>query len=345
MKTGSQIKGNYAVNGGGVYLSNADLCMSGTALIGESATSPATNTTGGNKATNGGGVYVTSTGCIWLGYSAPSDNENAVLALTDGYGILHNYASACGGGIYNNGGTVKMKTGAISYNGTPIKSSSAYGGGIYNLKGTVNLSGGQITRNQTSYGGGIYSSGEYNAVDAKVFLTGTAIIGGSGTGNASETTGNYAIPYQNTLYAGGGIFNTGGNIYLGYASCDSDGKPTNKTTLTGGIRQNYASYKISQTALNTANAGGVFMTDHSKLYFDTGNISYNGACWGGGIFMDMNLNVLTMTGRNIENNIADDTSEGKGGSVYIQSLNGGSLGTSISNFELLDKLDTESRIY
>ena len=84
MKTGSQIKGNYAVNGGGVYLSNADLCMSGTALIGESATSPATNTTGGNKATNGGGVYVASTGCIWLGYSAPSDNENAVLALTDG---------------------------------------------------------------------------------------------------------------------------------------------------------------------------------------------------------------------------------------------------------------------
>lgn len=334
MKTGSQIKGNYAVNGGGVYLSYADLCMSGTALIGESATSPATNTTGGNKGTNGGGVYVASSGCIWLGYSAPSDNENAVLALTDGYGILHNYASACGGGIYNNGGTVKMKTGAISYNGTPTKSSSAYGGGIYNLKGTVNLSGGQITRNQTSYGGGIYSSGEYNAVDAKVFLTGTALIGGSGTGNASETTGNYAIPYQNTLYAGGGIFNTGGNIYLGYASCGNDGNPSNKTSLTGGICQNYASYQSQPSAQNTAYAGGVYMTNYGKLYFDSGNISYNSAGSGGGIYMDVNWNVLAMTGGTIAGNLAVNTSEGKGGAVYIVSLNGGSLGTSISNFEL-----------
>ena len=335
MKSGSQIKGNYAVNGGGVYLSNADLCMSGTALIGESATSPATNTTGGNKATNGGGVYVASTGCIWLGYSAPSDNENAVLALTDGYGILHNYASACGGGIYNNGGTVKMKTGAISYNGTEIKTIGAQGGGIYNLKGTVNLSGGQITRNQASYGGGIYSSGENNAVDAKVFLTGTALIGGSGTETASASTGNYAEPYgNNDIYsAGGGVYNTGANIYLGYASCDSDGKPTNKTTLTGGIRQNYASYKVSQTALNTAHAGGVFLSNYSKLYFDSGNISYNSACRGGGIYLNTEWNVLTMTGGNIENNIADNTSEGKGGAVYIESITG-SLGTSISNFEL-----------
>ena len=336
MKTGSQIKGNYAVNGGGVYLSYADLCMSGTALIGETASAPATNTTGGNNATNGGGVYVASTGCIWLGYSAPSDNENAVLTLTDGYGIIHNYASACGGGIYNNGGTVKMKTGAISYNGTAIKTIDAQGGGIYNLKGTVNLSGGQITRNQASYGGGIYSSGEYDAVDAKIFLTGTALIGGSGTDAASETTGNYAMPYgtNNNLNAGGGIFNTGGNIYLGYASCGNDGIPSGKTSLTGGICQNFVLYKSQPTNPNTANAGGVFMTDHSKLYFDTGNISYNGACWGGGIFMDLNWNVLTMTGGTMTSNLAVNTSEGKGGAVYIQSTYGGSLGTNISNFEL-----------
>ncbi len=337
MDSTASISSNTATgNGGGLYMSYADLCMSGTALIGETASAPATNTTGGNKATNGGGVYVASTGCIWLGYSAPSDNENAVLALTDGYGILHNYASACGGGIYNNGGTVKMKTGAISYNGTAIKTIGAQGGGIYNLKGTVNLSGGQITRNQASYGGGIYSSGENNAVDAKVFLTGTALIGGSGTETASASTGNYAEPYgNNDIYsAGGGVYNTGANIYLGYASCDSDGKPTNKTTLTGGIRQNYASYKVSQTALNTAHAGGVFLSNYSKLYFDSGNISYNSACRGGGIYLNTEWNDLTMTGGNIENNIADNTSEGKGGAVYIQSLNGGSFGTSISNFEL-----------
>ena len=334
MKSGSQIKGNYAVNGGGVYLSYADLCMSGTALIGESATSPATNTTGGNKATNGGGVYAESSGIVWLGYLAPSDNLNDVSPLTDGYGILHNYASACGGGIYNNGGTVKMKTGAISYNGTQTYNATAKGGGIYNLKGTVSLSGGQITRNQTSYGGGIYSSGEYDAVDAIIFLTGTALIGGSGTGDASDSTGNYAMPYQNTLYAGGGIFNAGGSIYLGYASCGNDGTPSNKTSLTGGICQNYASYQSQPSAQNTAYAGGVYMTNYGKLYFDSGNISYNSAGSGGGIYMDVNRNVLTMTGGTIAGNLAVNTSEGKGGAVYIVSLNGGSFETSISNFEL-----------
>lgn len=336
MKSGSQIKGNYAVNGGGVYLSNADLCMSGTALIGETATSPATDSTGGNKATNGGGVYTTSSGIVWLGYSAPSDNPNAVSPLTDGYGILHNYASACGGGIYNDGGTIKMKTGAISYNGTPTKTAAANGGGIYNSKGTVNLSGGQITRNQTSYGGGIYSTGEYDTLDAKIFLTGTALIGGSGTDAASETTGNCAMPYgtSNNLQAGGGIFNTGGNIYLGYASCGNDGTPSGKTSLTGGICQNYVLYNSQPSNPNTAYAGGVFMTNHSKLYFDSGNISYNSACRGGGIYMDVNWNVLTMTGGIIENNLADNTTEGKGGAVYVESLTGGTLGTSISSFNL-----------
>ncbi len=50
--------------------------------------------------------------------------------------------------------------------------------------------------------------------------------------------------------------------------------------------------------------------------------------------MDVNRNVLTMTGGTIAGNLAVNTSEGKGGAVYIVSLNGGSFETSISNFEL-----------
>ena len=76
------------------------------------------------------------------------------------------------------------------------------------------------------------------------------------------------------------------------------------------------------------------MTNYGKLYFDSGNISYNSAGSGGGIYMDVNWNVLTMTGGTIAGNLAVNTSEGKGGAVYIVSLNGGSFGTSISNFEL-----------
>ncbi len=317
MKTGSQIKGNYAVNGGGVYLSYADLCMSGTALIGESATSPATNTTGGNKATKGGGVYTTSSGIIWLGYSAPNDNENSVLALTDGYGICHNYASNCGGGIYNDGGIVKMKTGAISYNGNNTSGDTGYGGGIYNLKGIINLSGGQINRNLARNGGGIYTEGENGVLDAKIFLTGSALIGGSGTGAASEITGNYALPPVGTPYGGGGIYSKDSHIFLGYASCDSSGNPTGKTELTGGICQNFASYKVNDSSPNTAYAGGISM-HNSKLYFDSGNINYNGAGSAGGINIDWDWCILAMTGGTISGNSATNTTDGHGGAIFIK---------------------------
>ena len=334
MKSNAEISNNKAnqssgslsvTKGGGVYLKYANLCMSGTALIGmKNSTDPSASSSSSssvNYAINGGGVYADTGSAVWLGYSEPDDNKKS--DLTDGYGIRWNYGFKGGGGIYNNGGTVKMASGGVLYNATSNKDSNSdesdlySGGGIYN-GGTLSLTGGTVNGNKSDQGGGVYNDGS----GAKIYMTGTALIGGSANGDATNATGNFAAR------DGGGVYNNGGYIYLGYTSSNSNGTPasTSETELTGGIRQNYAYYKSGFGSVsNNALGGGIYSKD-GKIYFNTGNISYNGAGKGGGIYLDCSASGtnLVMTGGTMASNkagagnLAADTS-GKGGSVYVNS--------------------------
>lgn len=322
MNSSAQIKGNTATDsstgkGGGVYLMYANLCMYGNALIGEilQGTQTIATTSAGQHSNyakkDGGGVYIGIGSTLWLGYSEPADNKKS--ALTDGYGIRYNATADYGGGVYNNGGTLKMASGSILYNATAISGS---GGGLYTVSAAVHLYGGQISQNKAKYGGGIY-----NGTNGKIFMTCTATVGGKSAGAASETTGNYAT------MAGAGIYNTtGAKLYLGYDSCNDDGTPgtaTAETALSGGIRQNYA-YFGSQ---KSDQGGGIYSVSLSTIYFNTGNISYNGASTAGGIYLD-NTSTVVMTG----GTIASNTSTKDGGGVYIDAdsddrflMSGGSI--------------------
>ncbi len=122
--SGGTISGNTATAsggiGGGVYIedSNANLFMSKNALIGDTGTSMAFNTTGegySNKATHGGGIY-SNGGGVYIGYK---DASNTEAMTSDSYGVHHNSTTGTsgeGGGVYANGGKVKFASGGLSYN-------------------------------------------------------------------------------------------------------------------------------------------------------------------------------------------------------------------------------------
>ena len=183
----------------------------------------------------------------------------------------------------------------IKGNGTEI-SSIKHGGGIYISDGASLAlgDGALVTQNTASYGGGIYNLG-------KLFLYGTAMVGMQTNSVAtSDNCGNKATE------AGAGIFvSTEGQIYLGYSSWTSETENT-PCELKGGVCGNY----LSNTSSVMAAGGGIY-TD-GQLYIDSGNISYNYAINGAGIFTGSNI---TMTGGTIKGN--EGNSSGYGGGVCV----------------------------
>ena len=86
--------------------------------------------TGGNTTGDGGGICYQSTGGI---------------LTVKGCTISGNTAGAKGGGIYIDGGTVKMKDCTITDCKAGGTSNDEGGGGIYNASGTLELTGVTIT--------------------------------------------------------------------------------------------------------------------------------------------------------------------------------------------------------
>lgn len=197
----------------------------------------------------------------------------------------------------NSDGTV-LKIGTnvpIKIKNLKITSGSAENGGGIHILGSskVSLVNAQIVGNTaTKLGGGIYNEGI-------LYLSGSTMIGNAGTGIATASSyGNLA--HEN----GAGIYNkTGGKVYLGYGI---DGE---KTALSGGVCRNFLQNYSNSTALG----GGIY--NGGNVYFDTGNISYNFAYNGAGIYTVGNVE---MSGGTIEGN--EGTAEndaGCGAGVYV----------------------------
>lgn len=195
MNSTAQIYGNTAqsstatVKGGGVYLSCANLCMAGSAIIGAykgNSTNSAQNSSSqhSNYAyNNGGGVYCDKDSSIWLGYSEAASNKEST--LTAGYGIVYNYSgSGFGGGIYCLG-AIHMASGSVSNNSI----GNTQGGGIYlyadaNSTASMEMSGGTLSYNTcTYYGGGIYVQG---ASSLSLSGTGTTLVSNSVSGSSGK---------------------------------------------------------------------------------------------------------------------------------------------------------------
>lgn len=173
----------------------------------------------------------------------------------------------------------------------------ANGGGLYleNQSVVKLLDGTLITENEADFGGGVYNQGT-------LFMSGSAMIGKStSTIATSSSYGNIATSY------GAGIYSiSGSKIYLGYTSWTSTSNYS-PSELTGGVCGNY----LSNSEISSAYGGGIY--NQGQLYINSGNISYNYAINGAGIYTESNI---TMTGGTIKGNEGNTSGNGGGVCVY-----------------------------
>ena len=170
------------------------------------------------------------------------------------------------------------------------------GGGLsVSSSSTVKLLDGTlITGNEATVGGGVYNQGS-------LYMSGSAMVGKSTNSIAtSSSNGNKATE------GGAGIYSIfGAKLYLGYTSWTST-SVNSPSELTGGVCGNY----LSNSSSTSAYGGGIYNV--GQLYIDSGNISYNYAINGAGIYTESDI---TMTGGTIKGN--EGNSSGYGGGVCV----------------------------
>ncbi len=189
--TGNSTTGSVAAGtgkGGGIYCDGdnskaSNIYLWGKALVGDaSIANPPTSGTSSysNDALYGGGIYVYR-GNLWLGYkdaNKPQAFEKVSGDVVDG--IIGNYASYRGGGVYidcdDYDNNLYMASGQIACNGTQTQVAyNGNGGGIYiytDGRPIVDISGGSIKNNRSYKGGAIY----FGAGAGQLKISGSADI-------------------------------------------------------------------------------------------------------------------------------------------------------------------------
>ena len=129
--------------------------------------------------------------------------------------ISQGYSTACGGGIFNDGGT-------LTVNDSQIENSLATtnGGGICNLNGTVNLNSSGVLNNslfEQGDGGGIYNSGGLLQINGSIIASngdtfepedGGGIYNAAVPGTSAWLVGT-TVDSNLAMIDGGGIYNGG----------------------------------------------------------------------------------------------------------------------------------------
>ncbi len=152
----------------------------------------------GNKAQNGGGIYIASNTGITL----------KSVSMTANSAVGSDSIDACGGAVYNGGGTLTLSdvtpAASITGNYASTNSQNAFGGAIYNPSGgSVNIYGAATINNnqattsgtdKTGYGGAIYNGG---IVEIK-------------KGNIGSTNPNTATSAGGAIYQSGNVCKIGG---------------------------------------------------------------------------------------------------------------------------------------
>ena len=231
--------------GGGIYIDEkkADVTLGdGTVSGGVLITA--------NEAQEGGGIY--NKGKLTIKYGVNITSNSA----KDG-------SHSQGGGVCNEG-TFVMEDGAISSNCTEVTTDGYGGGGIANISAasSVYILGGAIARNSTTkYGGGLLN------YQGKIFVSGNATIGGSGTDKNTADD------------RGGGIYSEGGYCYLGYDKANSEKEWTGKI------------------AGNTAVKGGGIYSSSAVVTMNSGSIESNAASEKGGAVYEGDASQLKMGGK------------------------------------------------
>ncbi|HSH04052.1 MAG TPA: choice-of-anchor Q domain-containing protein, partial [Anaerolineae bacterium] len=342
-QVGTEVLGNVAVNGGGIYMVTSWLTMTAeSGIVGNEATENGGGLYGatgsqiyvagrieGNGATGvvgrGGGVYllpdsgtpismIVSAGVIVSntagfgggGVAVVADNSQANIRLNQS-DLISNTALLGGGAWLMDADSTLVMAGnsKVSYN----RATSGNGGGVF-LGGGALTFGGQVVNNEaSSNGGGIFNSG------------GVVTIG-----EFSSLNGNWAGN------DGGGIYDSSGNVLLldgvdSYAEilwnrADNDG---GGVYMNGGDLQVHG-YVLIGSNRASSNGGGVYQVggvgdweavDDEQRPLLIGNWTETGN--GGGLYtINMTDTTNYLSGVVIRHNEAGRSGSGLGGGIYGQ---------------------------
>ena len=267
-------------SGGGIYLANGLVTITNKSVVG--AYSP---TIQRNKANDnaglGGGVYLGNGDIIMEGATIGGDADT-----------LGNLAGLSGGGLYVNNGSVTMLSTTIRYN----QATSGSGGGMYVGDGNVSINPNEIgtgfRSNISDNTAGLHGGGIYTA-NGRLIAYGSS----SGTGYDNKTQ----IQINNNKATSG----NGGGIYC-------QGNPSS------------AEYDIIlrrvKVGNNTAGISG------GGIYLNAGKISVSNGVIDGNIATNHGGGVYTLSG-NIDINVTKDEIQPSRIINNTANLNGGGLNT------------------
>ena len=238
----SDIYSNSALNGGGIAVLGGTVFLDDADVV-------------ANIAANlGGGIYASSTAevtlthSVFVGETAPCCQSavtgggiyafNSQVNLSNDTTVMNNTATANGGGIYLDGGSTLVATGArVGFDNQAVSGNDAVlGAGIYIITSTLDYQGSIMNNIASNSGGGVYAD---NAVISMADTT----IGGTGA-------------YQPNQVGVGGL--NGGGMYLtnnSRATLDSTSIVANELTNTA-----------------TGYGGGIYLRAGSLLTMTEGSI-------------------------------------------------------------------------
>lgn len=289
---GGNIAGNFAQNGGGIYLggSSSEFNMTGGNVIyneafrgggiangintggGYGTIDIRSGTVSGNTAAEGGGVALGST----LGNAIKVGGK---LILSGTCEISRNKATEAGGGVWLAGeAEFELNGGSVSYNEAP------YGGGVYAASrstgkyGKVNFVSGDISYNTaTVSGGGVGLEGGILA------MTGGSIVNNEAV---KEGGGVYSEYGQEITVSGGIIGNNeagenGGGIcaHMGGLTLDGGEITDNRAGIYGGGIYSSARTEIKNGSVSAnfapSGGGGIYKCADTDFRMSGGSVTLN----------------------------------------------------------------------
>ena len=290
--TGGVISGNNAIEGGGIFVEDGTITISGGDIK-------------SNTGSRGAGIRLDAAAGLTLdgGYFAGNTS------VYEGGALFLGGTSTC---TFSNGAIGKTSSGEVLLN------KASKGGGLYLDGGSLDMSGGEITSNEAAYGGGVYVYAtpklqfqkECLITNNKATSHGGGIYVADGTG-ISLTNG---VISHNEAVLGGGLYAKGGEITI------SGGNINDNSALIGGAICNIGgalSFTGGSITNNVARCGGgIFLSDSgTQMTFGNGLIRNNKA-------VDGSAHTRT-TGYGYDVSGGALALQGTGGGIYIQ--NGASM--------------------
>lgn len=238
--------------------------ISGTITLG--STLPAVND---DLTIDGSGQSITVSGNTTVQVLRVNSSKTVNLnSLTIANGLAANCGGyLCGGGIFNNDGTLNVTNSTFSNNSAP----TGYGAGIYNnYYATLTVTNSTFSGNTGYVGVGIGSDGGDLTVTNSTFVNNSVrLVSGSGGGiymNGTMTVTNSTFANNSSTYGGGAIANGGGTLTVVNSTF------ANNSSVYGGGISNDGGTTLKNTILVNSSGGncdGGVTADSYNLTDDT----------------------------------------------------------------------------